>query len=106
MVLCMLKIPLFFLVRSGKEAGPISWELPIFPDTHQKKRCIVKREWDAFPSFSSASDCLKSGEVDATRPENGRLKWSDSHLLKEVRLINPFSRCSLCRHVLVYLWMA
>ncbi|XP_020083173.1 uncharacterized protein LOC109706644 [Ananas comosus] len=70
--------------KSGKEAGPISWELPIFPDTHQKKRCIVNREWDAFPAFSSSPDCLKEGKVDATRPENGCLKWSDSHLLKEL----------------------
>uniref|UniRef100_A0A6V7QZ26 BRCT domain-containing protein n=1 Tax=Ananas comosus var. bracteatus TaxID=296719 RepID=A0A6V7QZ26_ANACO len=57
--------------KSGKEAGPISWELPIFPDTHQKKRCIVNREWDAFPAFSSSPDCLKEGKVDATRPEMG-----------------------------------
>lgn len=101
MVLYMFEIPFFLLVHSGKEAGPISWELPIFPDTHQKKRCIVNREWDAFPAFSSSPDCLKEGKVDATRPENGCLKWSDSHLLKEVRLIAPISHCCLRRHALL-----
>ncbi|XXG73383.1 hypothetical protein AAC387_Pa07g2311 [Persea americana] len=83
-----------YLMKSGQQVGPLSWEIPVVVETSARKgNLLTRKDKKVLVDLTNTFNDYNASEIDTTTRcfSAGCSTWSDSHLLREPMELSSYS---------------